>query len=249
MEDFGDVDYFWINSIKSHCFITYTAIEAAEQASSTLEGELWPEVVGKPLSVTFLPTEKVATLVEKEEAAGRTRLELVCSFDEASNEWKYDVLAPSTMNGRSLGQAPLAPRGLASSLPLQARSGMPPAGSSSRLGPRNMITATSASGAAIQIPSNSAFAQSRPPAVRQSISPFASTSESDKIWLPKAGAEGLYSKTKTTPQLYYKAVDKVAAGRRLKQLEAGPRPFERAPYGRGGGRPAPSSSYRDSYRP
>lgn len=215
--------------------------------------------MGKPLSVTYIPSEKITSLVEKEEAAGRTRMELVTTFDDASNEWQYDVLASSTSTGRQLGHAPSVPRGLASSMPIQARTGVSAPGPSGlgRLDPRSMITATSASGASIQLPSNSAFAQSRPPAIRQtaptsSAIPLTSARDAESIWTPKAGAEDLYSRTKTTPPLYYKAVDKVAAGRRLRQLEWAPSSFERAPYNRGGGgggRPAPSSAFRDSYRP
>lgn len=228
----------------------YQSTDIAQQASQSLEGDIWPEAVGKPLSVTYLPSEKIASLVEKEQAAGRTRLELVTSFDSESNEWQYDVVAPIAA-AKSLGQAPPVPRGLASSLPFQARVAAPAAGPSGpgRLDPRNMVTATSASGAAIRLPSNSAFAQSRPPVSRSagpSGAPESST-DSGKPWLPKAGAEDLYHKTKTAPELYYRAVDKVAAGRRLREVERGPY----VPRPGAGDRRAgpPASSYRDRYRP
>ncbi|KAK9894266.1 hypothetical protein P389DRAFT_174305 [Cystobasidium minutum MCA 4210] len=247
LEDFGEMDYFWINSIKSHCFVTYQSTDTARQASQALEGEIWPEAVGKPLSVTYVPTEQIASLVEKEQAAGRTRLELIATFDYEHNEWQYDVAAPAAATTKALGNAPPVPRGLASSLPFQAQ-GRPggPTGPG-RLDPRSMVTATSASGAPIRLPSISAFAQSRPP--RDD-----GATDSGQPWLPKAGAEDLYHKTKTAPELYYRAVDKVAAGRRLRELERGPyapRDDGGRGAGRGGGdrRGGPSSWFRDTYRP
>lgn len=158
-----------------------------------------------------------------------------------------------------LGQAPPVPRGLASSLPLQARAGVLPGGGQvgqptglGRLDPRNMITATSASGASFQLPSSSAFAQSRPPAMRDNAFRSAGPSEavdSGRPWTPKPGAEGLYEKTKATPPLYWKPVDKVAAGRRLRELERGPYIARNPGPSAGGRRPLPSSSFRDTYRP
>jgi hypothetical protein len=184
--------------------------------------------------VIYIPTEKIASLVEKETAAGRARYELVVTFDQDSNEWQYDV-KPFTTTSKALGQAPPVPRGLASSVPFQTRVGP------GRLDPRNTVTATTASGTAIQLPSNSAFAQRRQPLGRDPPHPTtATTSTHDRPWTPKPGAEDLYHKTRAAPQLYYRPVDKVAAGRKLRELERGPyRPSQ----------PSYRDNFRDRYRP
>eukprot|EP00727_Mastigamoeba_balamuthi_P006302 m51a1_g2292 putative sap dna-binding domain-containing protein (336) ;mRNA; r:414010-415263 len=56
---FGEITFFWINDIKSFCYVTYATEGQAQAALSELNGKVWPEHNKSALSVTF-STEEAA---------------------------------------------------------------------------------------------------------------------------------------------------------------------------------------------
>lgn len=231
-------------------------------AANDLQGEMWPEAVGRPLETVFLPSETISKLVEKEEQAGRTRLELSVSRDPENKSWQYDMAPPSAL--ATAGKGTAVPRGLASALPAQVRLisdnpfplGMP---AQAPVGPlltqdrgfpgpsRGRLFDQAQGRSALPIVSGSNAlrpAQALPQRKPMSESSQIRESESkDVTWRPPSrAAEDLYKQTKTSPPLYYRPVEIVAAGRRLRDIERENRkvaqPARRMPPG-----------VRDSYRP
>ncbi|OWZ22408.1 hypothetical protein PHMEG_0002897 [Phytophthora megakarya] len=46
-------DGFWMDVIKTHCYVTYSSPEVAKKTSSALDGKVWPPENGRALSVKF----------------------------------------------------------------------------------------------------------------------------------------------------------------------------------------------------
>ena len=208
--------------------------------------------------------------------------------DPASGEWTYDVAPPAPVAASAApgrGQAAAAPvRGLASSIPSAIRQAGPSrtdprepvASASTGRGPLSSrlfesaqagrgatVSATSASGATFQIPSSSAFAQSRPVVGERAdragpdIATLSRNGDADGLWQPPTSKVAeTYRRTKATPQLYWKPVDMVEAGRKLRELQGlDKRSRMRRQQGTAGGSSGFSSAPRrapgagDSYRP
>ncbi|ORX54677.1 hypothetical protein BCR36DRAFT_347592 [Piromyces finnis] len=64
---YGEVKSFWMDSIKSHAYVTYTSIESAEAASKGIHGIKFPEETGKILSVEYISEEESKERIKKEE--------------------------------------------------------------------------------------------------------------------------------------------------------------------------------------
>lgn len=221
-----------------------------------------------------MPTSTIPSLVSKEEAAGRTRLELVARRE--GDEWTYDVLPLAEAQAFQASNRPSngnIPRGLASAVPTQARSNVtnpfplgrpeqPPADPHARhrgsllVDPNNVRPGLSGGrlegGGRIGSAANEGGSSA-------AVGMKADALDGDRVWMPASGSASTYKRTKTTPELYYRPVDMVAAGRRLRELErvAMFGPGSRNSRGNGssaypsrGGRQLPSAnSFRSTYRP
>lgn len=255
-----------------------------------MSGQIWPEAVGKPLSITYITTSRIASLVEKEQGAGRARLELTAYLDKESSEWEFDLSPPSAGLIAARGRLPqqtgnaAVPRGLASSIPIQARPNnvtsnpfplgrpdQPPVDPNiaiarargnplhspqaiqggSRLFQQSQLggggggkaTVTTATGEPIHIPANSGFAQTR------TIKRERDDTDKERIWQPASGSDSIYKKTENSPQLWYKPVDLMSAGRKLREMEQEHRRNNRGRgSGSGSGMRMPRG-VRDTYRP
>jgi hypothetical protein len=47
--------YFWMDSIKSQCYIELSTPEEAEIAFQALNNRIWPEETGRQLKVSYVP--------------------------------------------------------------------------------------------------------------------------------------------------------------------------------------------------
>ncbi|EFR00658.1 SAP domain-containing protein [Nannizzia gypsea CBS 118893] len=66
------VDFF-LDSIKTHCFASFTSIAAASRVRAALHDAIWPEErTRKPLWADFIPEEKVKEWIEIEQAPGNS---------------------------------------------------------------------------------------------------------------------------------------------------------------------------------
>ena len=63
LEGFGKVDYFWINQIKTHCFVTYSDCEESNKALEGLNMTVWPQG-GRKLVTSFVKTEDLEQLTK-----------------------------------------------------------------------------------------------------------------------------------------------------------------------------------------
>lgn len=58
---------FYIDSIRTHAFVSFTSISAASRVRSALHSRIWPdEKTRKPLWIDFVPVEKIEDWVEQE---------------------------------------------------------------------------------------------------------------------------------------------------------------------------------------
>ncbi|OJD18213.1 hypothetical protein AJ78_01771 [Emergomyces pasteurianus Ep9510] len=62
---------FFLDSIKTHSFVTFTNVSAASRVRSSLHGTIWPdERTRKPLWVDFVPEDKVKEWIAVEQESG-----------------------------------------------------------------------------------------------------------------------------------------------------------------------------------
>ncbi|RLN57241.1 hypothetical protein BBJ29_003362 [Phytophthora kernoviae] len=56
VQEFGDFveDGFWMDVIKTHCFVTYPEAEIAKKTGAALDGKIWPPENGRALHVAFV---------------------------------------------------------------------------------------------------------------------------------------------------------------------------------------------------
>ncbi|EAS30590.3 SAP domain-containing protein [Coccidioides immitis RS] len=65
---------FFLDSIKTHCFVTFANVAAASRVRTALHATIWPEErTRKPLWVDFVPEEKVKEWIEIEQAGNNRR--------------------------------------------------------------------------------------------------------------------------------------------------------------------------------
>lgn len=112
---------FFIDSIKTHCFVNFSNISAASRVRSALHGTVWPnERDRKPLWADFVPEEKLREWIEIEresESRGRggPRWEVVYDETEDGIEAVLREARPPNGRGRDMGpgapRAPPGPRG------------------------------------------------------------------------------------------------------------------------------------------
>jgi len=67
VSQYGEVKNFWMDTIKTHAYVTYTTVEAAEAAYNGINGIKFPEETGRILSVEFLSEEESKEKIKKEE--------------------------------------------------------------------------------------------------------------------------------------------------------------------------------------
>lgn len=106
LSEFGNLERFWIDPIRSHAYVTFSEISSATAAYSKLhQTEVWPPSTGKVLTIIYVPVEETERLINEEESETtktnrKTRLELFCIRPTASEPgWKYTLKAGATING------------------------------------------------------------------------------------------------------------------------------------------------------
>ncbi|KAL2010381.1 hypothetical protein VTN00DRAFT_6188 [Thermoascus crustaceus] len=106
---------FFIDSIKTHCFVNFSNVSAASRVRSALHGTVWPnERDRKPLWVDFVPEEKLREWIEIEQQSesrgrGGPRWEVI--YDETEDGVKAVLQEARPTNGRGRDMGPDVPRG------------------------------------------------------------------------------------------------------------------------------------------
>ncbi|KAI3661466.1 hypothetical protein MP638_003939 [Amoeboaphelidium occidentale] len=67
LTEFGAIKDFWIDSIKTHCFVTYNEVSSAQNAMKSLHGKQWPQSTGKYLAVEGISYEASREMIKTEE--------------------------------------------------------------------------------------------------------------------------------------------------------------------------------------
>ncbi|GES85190.1 apoptotic chromatin condensation inducer in the nucleus-like [Rhizophagus clarus] len=73
LEQFGRIEYFWMDKIKSHCYVKFETTESAISARETLWHIIFPPETGRPLELEFLTFERAQELIaEAEEKSAKS---------------------------------------------------------------------------------------------------------------------------------------------------------------------------------
>lgn len=143
--DPGVIQEFFLDSIKTHCFVSFSNVAAASRVRAALHEKVWPnESTRKSLWVDFIPEEKIPEWIRTEQAS-RDRPGPPARWEvryETTDDGKTAILAESGPNSRSAPSKPreptfnrtppLGPRG--SIAQTDRRPSNAPAGPSSRPG-------------------------------------------------------------------------------------------------------------------
>ncbi|KAG1140936.1 hypothetical protein G6F37_006120 [Rhizopus arrhizus] len=70
----GDIKRFWMDSIKTHCYVIYGTIEEAQKAYTQVNGIIFPSDTGRKLIVEGLTPEQAEGLIEYEQSAAEQHL-------------------------------------------------------------------------------------------------------------------------------------------------------------------------------
>lgn len=82
LSTYGTVQGFWINSIKSRCFVHFDNTEHSKLAKDSLNDLVWPKNIGKELHISFLPYSKCIQYIEQEHSKTGTGYQI--GFKEAN---------------------------------------------------------------------------------------------------------------------------------------------------------------------
>jgi hypothetical protein len=68
--EYGTIVSFWMDPIKTHCFVTYESTLAASEALNNLHNKVWPSVMGRPLIAEPISQERSQELIHIEISEG-----------------------------------------------------------------------------------------------------------------------------------------------------------------------------------
>lgn len=132
LTEHGKIEYFWIDSVKSHCYVTvrsffsplpylsligaptihpftqYDSVDSAVSAFNALNGVVWPLPDGKALEVMHIPSSRISFLVQVEEDRKKKGLpKPILERRIVRGEWTYDfALIRWNANDARPSQAP-----------------------------------------------------------------------------------------------------------------------------------------------
>lgn len=75
ISQFGDVQDFWMDSMRTHCFVVFDTVEGAEDCVAKLAGLKWPPETGKCLDTRFSTVREMT--LEKEAGSMQTKDHIV----------------------------------------------------------------------------------------------------------------------------------------------------------------------------
>ncbi|KAH9819996.1 hypothetical protein DFH28DRAFT_1218564 [Melampsora americana] len=106
LSEFGELERFWIDPIRSHAYVTFSELSSATAAYTKLhQTEVWPPSTGKILTIIYLPVEETERLIKEEESETskmdrKRRLELYCIGPRSDEDkWTYRLKPGTILNG------------------------------------------------------------------------------------------------------------------------------------------------------
>ncbi|KAL0087150.1 hypothetical protein F4703DRAFT_1735627, partial [Phycomyces blakesleeanus] len=73
---YGTVKRFWMDSIKTHCYVVYESSEEAKKALSSIDSIVFPPETGRKLTVGRMTAEQAEHVIEQEQSAAEKRIRL-----------------------------------------------------------------------------------------------------------------------------------------------------------------------------
>lgn len=68
LSESGTIRYFWIDQIKTHCYVTYSSVEEATATRNAVYNLKWPIIGGRLLIAEFVDPEEVKLVCEGQSA-------------------------------------------------------------------------------------------------------------------------------------------------------------------------------------
>ncbi|KAI8061911.1 hypothetical protein BDF21DRAFT_131797 [Thamnidium elegans] len=109
---YGKIKRFWMDSIKTHCYVVYETDAEAKSAFAEINGIVFPKDTGKVLTVGGLTPEQVEQLIEHEQSAAEKRLRV--DWEASVEKVKSGATLPSSpitdnaRKSRSIGMGQIA---------------------------------------------------------------------------------------------------------------------------------------------
>ena len=103
IEETCKLDFFWMNSIKSECYITVRTLEEAEATFFALNERVWPDGTGRPLKVNYAAKQDLpkASDSPQHETQAKSRLDALFKKTKAIPHIYYLPKNCSKPNSRS----------------------------------------------------------------------------------------------------------------------------------------------------
>lgn len=193
------VPTFHLDTIKTHCFATFTSVSAASRARNALHDRVWPpEGNRKPLWVDFIPEERVHDWIEREQSSGGGK---------ASTAKRWEVIYDLSADGNVGAELREAGPGSVSQPPRHTM-------------PSNVPTGPASTSTTARAPSSTPAVASRPDA-STTANPEQTKIDNTTTNTPSfATLDSLFKSTTAKPKLYYQPVSESLAAKRLEELDA-----------------------------
>ncbi|KAF9973843.1 Apoptotic chromatin condensation inducer in the nucleus [Actinomortierella ambigua] len=100
LSEFGEIEHFWMDSIKTHCYVTYKTVEMAQKAYDGIKGVVFPKETGKALEPHFISAEDALWSSEEAEKAQNNRQRPTIFMGGASEKRKMEEAKAKTAKAR-----------------------------------------------------------------------------------------------------------------------------------------------------
>ncbi|CDS07754.1 hypothetical protein LRAMOSA01703 [Lichtheimia ramosa] len=200
---YGTVKRFWMDAIKTHCYVIYESTEEAKAAFDGIDGIVFPRDTGRQITVGSLTPQQAEVLIEQEQSAADRRIKI---------DWEGAIESVIKGQVEQVNKSP-------------STSSNSPDARRPRLFGISQITrelqkaATASVLASENNTAASTMLDERPTNIMQdSVQGTTMLVSEDKIAAPTASLDELFRKTKATPHLYYLPVSEEIAQKRLEDL-------------------------------
>ncbi|KAI7875951.1 hypothetical protein K492DRAFT_210675 [Lichtheimia hyalospora FSU 10163] len=202
---YGTVKRFWMDAIKTHCYVIYDSTEEAKAAFDGIDGIVFPRDTGRKVTVGNLTPQQAEVLIEQEQSAADRRIKI---------DWEGAIESVIKGQVQEVNKSP-------------SSSSNSPDARRPRLFGISQITRElqKAATASVLVPENntatSTMLDERPTNLLQDNDQGGGSMlvAEDKMAAPTASLDELFRKTQATPHLYYLPVSEEIAQQRLERLK------------------------------
>ncbi|KAF9578102.1 hypothetical protein BGW38_006296 [Lunasporangiospora selenospora] len=73
LAEFGEVETFWMDNIRTHCYVIFKEVSEAEKAYGQVHGQIYPKETGRVLEAFFITPEQAQESIEAAENAQKNK--------------------------------------------------------------------------------------------------------------------------------------------------------------------------------